>query len=244
MPESESPAIDTAAIAERVREGLEQLGASTPSVGLEPTPTPTGAPPSTQSTAQKQLVQLVVLLSRWAARMNLTGHRDPLDMTTRLVLDAAALGAAIPELANSSDLADLGSGAGFPGLPIAILHPNLRVLLVESRQRRHHFQREARRQLGLSLVTPILGRSDEVEASACDVVVAQAMASPERAIESMSAWTREGGLIVLPASDRAEPPKLADDLEIERRTYRVPLTAIERQVWLIRRRSIGLLRPR
>jgi 16S rRNA (guanine527-N7)-methyltransferase len=168
--------------------------------------------------------------------MNLTGHRDPLEITSRLVLDAAALVGSLPELKGASDVADLGSGAGFPGLPIAILCPHLRVFLVESRQKRHHFQREARRHLGLEKVTPILGRSDEVEVRPCDVVVAQAMAQPEAALASMRTWARPGAVLVLPAAEDAARPGLAADTadSLERRSYRVPITGVSRQLWIAR----------
>ncbi len=182
-----------------------------------------------------QLTRLVSLLSEWAPRMNLTGHRDPMDIASRLVLDAAALVHCLPELDRATDLADLGSGAGFPGLPIAILRPQLSVSLVESRQKRHHFQREARRQLGLERVTPILGRSDEIETRPSDVVVAQAMTQPERALASMRRWARAGGILVLPAAEMAERPRLADiDAPLDRRSYRVPFTGVSRQLWVAR----------
>jgi 16S rRNA (guanine527-N7)-methyltransferase len=181
-----------------------------------------------------RLARLVILLAQWAPRMNLTGHRDPLDMTDRLVLDAAALVACLPELAQAARLADLGSGAGFPGLPIAILRPTLEVLLVESRQKRNHFQREARRQLGLEHVRPLLGRSEQLKAEACDVVVAQAMTQPAEALTHMRPWARPTGLLVLPASELAEQPTIPTASSIERRSYRVPFTGIHRQLWLVR----------
>ena len=182
-----------------------------------------------------QLTRLVGLLSEWAPRMNLTGHRDPMDIASRLVLDAAALVHCLPELDCATDLADLGSGAGFPGLPIAILRPQLSVSLIESRQKRHHFQREARRQLGLERVTPILGRSDEIETRPSDVVVAQAMTQPEQALASMRRWARAGGILVLPAAEMAERPRLPDSAApLERRSYRVPFTGVSRQLWVAR----------
>ena len=185
------------------------------------------------------LTRLVSLLAEWAPRMNLTGHRDPMDIASRLVLDAAALVNCLPELGRAAQLADLGSGAGFPGLPIAILRPQLTVLLVESRQKRHHFQREARRQLGLERVTPMLGRSDEIESRPCDVVVAQAMTRPEQAMASMRLWSRAGGILVLPAAETAERPRLPDsDADLERRSYRVPFTGVSRQLWVARIPSI------
>jgi 16S rRNA (guanine527-N7)-methyltransferase len=166
--------------------------------------------------------------------MNLTGHRDPLEMTSRLVLDAAALVAALPELESAGDLADLGSGAGFPGLPIAILCPGVQVHLIESRQKRHHFQREARRQLSLANAVPLLGRSDQLELRPCAVVVAQAMTQPENAIAQMLPWMRPGGIMVLPATAEAQPPTLPQPLRVEGRRYRVPLTGIHRQLWVVR----------
>ncbi len=182
-----------------------------------------------------QLTRLVSLLAEWAPRMNLTGHRDPMDIASRLILDAAALAHCLPELASAANLADLGSGAGFPGLPIAILRPQLSVSLIESRQKRHHFQREARRQLGLERVIPVLGRSDEIETRPSDVVVAQAMTQPEQALASMKRWARAGGILVLPAAEMAERPRLPDlDAPLERRSYRVPFTGVSRQLWVAR----------
>lgn len=182
-----------------------------------------------------QLTRLVQLLVQWGARMNLTGHRDALGMTDRLILDAAGLVAAVPELSQAADLADLGSGAGFPGLPIAILCPSLSVHLIEAREKRHHFQREARRQLGLPNVTPIHGRSDRIEARPCGVAVAQAMTQPALAIAQMRAWTRPGGLMILPASAGSDRPPMPDGHPIEERIYRVPLLGLERRLLIVRR---------
>ena len=182
-----------------------------------------------------QLLDFVFLLDHWASRINLTGHDGPIEMATRLILGAAALSARMPELAESESLADLGSGAGFPGIPVAILHPHLRVYLVESRLKRNHFQKEARRRLGLSQVTPVLGRSDEVAQTPCDVVVAQAMTQPEVALELMSQWSHPGSLLVLPASDSASPPESPDGVgAVSLREYRVPHVGTSRKLWVAR----------
>ena len=73
-------------------------------------------------------------------------------MAERLVLDAVALSVCLPELSGAKRLADLGTGAGFPGLPIAILNPHLQVHLVDSRLKRNHFQKAVRRELELANV--------------------------------------------------------------------------------------------
>ena len=87
---------------------------------------------------QDRLLQLAELLASWAPRMNLTGHRSADGIVRRLVLDAVALEPLLPA---ASRVADLGSGAGFPGLPLAVLREDTAFVLVESRERRHHFQR-------------------------------------------------------------------------------------------------------
>ena len=186
----------------------------------------------------QKLLGLVSLLSEWAERINLTGHRDPLQIASRLVLDAAALSQALPELGSSSTLSDLGGGAGFPGLPIAILRPELEVRLVESRKKRHYFQREARRQLGLMHVIPLIGRSDQLDAHPSDIAIAQAMTRPEQALHLMLPWVRKGGLLALPASAEAVRPAAPESIpKLELREYTVPITKMRRRLW------VGRLHP-
>ena len=185
----------------------------------------------------RSLADLVFLLSHWAQRINLTGHRDPLEMTSRLVIDAVALTTALPELGDFSSLADLGSGAGFPGLPIAIIHPHLEVRLVDSRLKRNHFQREARRKIDLPNVYPMLGRSNELTPIASDIVIAQAMTQPTQAFELMIPWSKPGGLIVLPASAGARRPETPTEIvNLEERSYVVPVIGILRSLWVARLR--------
>lgn len=182
-----------------------------------------------------KLTRLVILVSDWATRISLTGHRDPMQMASNLVLDAAALAMALPELGSATRLTDLGSGVGFPGLPIAILHPELEVILVESRLKRHHLQREARRQLDLPGVHPVLGRSEEVELRPSDIVVAQAMTQPEAALKLMYPWARSGGWVALPASPEAIKPSLPSGYQdLSMRVYRVPVSGRNRGLWVAR----------
>jgi len=160
-------------------------------------------------------------------------------MATRLILDAAALARSLPELHDAQTLADLGSGAGFPGLPISILHPHLRVRLIEARMKRNHFQRAARRTLDLQNLEPILGRSDELETQPAAIVVAQAMAKPTRALELMLPWSTARGLLVLPATQDAPRPETPAGVRItEARSYalpgRPPGLPIQRKLWIAR----------
>jgi len=181
------------------------------------------------------LARLSQLLARWAARMNLTGHRTPEAIARRLVLDALALARVLPD-APPPSLADLGSGAGFPGLPLAVLWPACRVTLVEARERRHHFQRAAVRELGFKRVTPLRGRLEALAPEPHAVVVSQALARPEAAVAWMARWAAPGGWLALARAADAPPFGPPPGVEAVRTArYRVPCGGPERSVWLARR---------
>ena len=203
---------------ERSAEGLEVLEAGLAQLGLQTTPGQLDA-----------LLALAGAVEQWGQRMNLSGHRSADEVLRRLVLDAAALLAAAPPFAS---LADLGSGAGFPGLPIAILRPDVRVTLVDSRERRHHFQRAMRRELGLANTTPLRGRIEELEATAHEAVLAQALAQPEQALAWMRPWAVAGGWLLIPSSDDGpELPERGELAAAEVRPYRVP-GGPRRRLWV------------
>jgi 16S rRNA (guanine527-N7)-methyltransferase len=187
---------------------------------------------SVSETTRESLVGLAQLVDDWGRRINLTGHRGPEAILRRLVLDAAALQAALPD--SIETLVDLGSGAGFPGLPIAILRPATRVLLVEARERRHHFQRHAIRELGVPNARALRGRLEVVDPEPADVVIAQAVAGPEELAGWMLRWAKPGGLLVVPGgtSERASLPEAAALRGVRNARYRVPLGGPERTLWL------------
>ncbi|MEQ1513215.1 MAG: 16S rRNA (guanine(527)-N(7))-methyltransferase RsmG [Lysobacteraceae bacterium] len=92
------------------------------------------------------LARYLALLLRWNSTYNLTAIRDPREMVTKHLLDSLAM---VPFVASVPSLADLGTGAGLPGIPLAIAVPGLRVTLVESNGKKARFMREAIRTLGL-----------------------------------------------------------------------------------------------
>ncbi len=179
------------------------------------------------------LLRLAALLERWGQRINLSGHRDIESIVNRLILDAAALAVHLPSVPN---LVDLGSGAGFPGLPLAVLRPECALLLIEAREKRHHFQRAALRELELSNVEVELGRAERIEARPRAAVIAQAVAEPSRALRWMLPWAEVGGWLALPGGEH--PPEIAAQPEVlvERVVaYAVPCGGPKRTLWLGRR---------
>ncbi|HME72631.1 MAG TPA: RsmG family class I SAM-dependent methyltransferase [Myxococcota bacterium] len=184
--------------------------------------------------ALETLAELATLVEEWARRINLTGHRTAESVVRRLILDAAALDAAAP--ADIGSLVDVGSGAGFPGLPLAILHPERKILLVESRERRHHFQRMAIRELGLANAEARHGRAESLCPSPHDAAIAQAAAAPPEAASLLLPWVRPGGWLIVPGGTRAPKVGHQPGVESERIVrYRVPLGGRSRSFWLGRK---------
>lgn len=122
--------------------------------------------------AVANLLAYVALLHRWNSTYNLSAVRDPLEMVTRHVLDSLAI---VPHVRGKT-LADLGSGAGLPGIPLAIIAPTREVGLVDSNGKKTRFLRAAVRELGLSNVSVVEGRV-EATPGTFDCITARAFAS-------------------------------------------------------------------
>ena len=115
------------------------------------------------------------LLARWNRTYNLTAIRDPGEMVTLHLLDSLSMHAHVDGV---SRLADLGTGAGLPGIPLAIARPGLEVTLVESNGKKARFLREAVRSLGLANARVAESRAEAVDLpGAFDAITARAMAT-------------------------------------------------------------------
>jgi 16S rRNA (guanine527-N7)-methyltransferase len=136
--------------------------------------------------AVARLLDYLVLLQRWNAAYNLTAIRDPAEMVTRHLLDSLAI---LPYLQGDT-LADLGTGPGLPGIPLAIAAPGRQLLLVDSNGKKVRFLREAIRTLKLEGVRAVQSRVEDVEGR-FDCVTARAFAS----LSDMLAW---GGHLLAP----------------------------------------------
>jgi len=122
-----------------------------------------------------RLEVMVETLLRWQKAINLVGRATLDDVWTRHVLDSAQLAPLIP--ATTKSLADLGSGAGFPGLVLATLRSELDVTLIESDVRKSAYLSEAARKMGLPKQPKILiNRIEAAPPAQADVVTARALA--------------------------------------------------------------------
>lgn len=121
-----------------------------------------------------RLVAYVVLVERWQHVTNLTGATDARRFAAEHVVDSLAVA---PHLGDGH-LVDVGSGAGLPGVVLAIACPRARLTLVEPRARRARFLTQARIELGLANVTVFNERVEALHLSVpCDAVVSRALGS-------------------------------------------------------------------
>lgn len=120
----------------------------------------------------QKLLDYLDLLVRWNKTYNLTAIRNPQDMLVKHLLDSLAMHPYFTQ----ANLADLGTGPGLPGIPLAIIRPDARISLVESNGKKTRFLREVVRQLALPNVRVIESRAEAVaEHGRYQAITARAM---------------------------------------------------------------------
>jgi len=108
----------------------------------------------------QQIQRYIDILLAWNDKVNLTAIRDPLEILHRHFCESMFAAPAVP--VENGRLADVGSGGGFPGLPLKIIRPNLQVFLIESNIKKATFLAEVIRELGLSEARVLVNRYEEL----------------------------------------------------------------------------------
>ena len=108
--------------------------------------------------AAGRLLRYLALLEKWNRTYNLTAIRDPLEMVSHHLLDSLSVLPHLPMPHAGATLADVGSGAGLPGIPLAIARPDWQVTLNDSSSKKAAFLRQAAIELGLANITVHEGR--------------------------------------------------------------------------------------
>ncbi len=121
---------------------------------------------------QHKLVDFLEQLAKWNKTYNLTAIKDKKKMLTHHVMDSLAISPYI----KAKKIADVGTGAGIPGIPLAILHPDKTFYLIDSNGKKVRFIKQTAHQLGLKNVIALHKRVESVELTV-DVVISRAFAS-------------------------------------------------------------------
>jgi 16S rRNA (guanine527-N7)-methyltransferase len=180
-------------------------------------------------------------LKKWNRRINLTAITDEQDAIVKHFLDSFSF---VNGLCPQPDLRllDLGSGAGFPALPIKIAFPQISVAMVESVKKKASFLRHMVRTLKLLSVEVLDTRAEVLSESLFeqyDVITARAFASMLRVIELGSRFVKRGGHIVM---SRGPEETLSNDVIAgtglvlhERREFVLPFSHYRRTIWVFRK---------
>ncbi len=142
-------------------------------------------------------------LKVWNRKINLTSLRDDRDIVIGHFLDSISAARFVPA---GSRLLDIGSGAGFPGIPIKIISPALGVTLLDSAHKKVTFMREVIRALGLAGVTAMWGRAEDegngIERHSFDRVITRAVGPIPDTLRLSEPYLAAGGRIILMRGQR------------------------------------------
>lgn len=186
--------------------------------------------------AVDKLLAYLELLAKWNKTYNLTAIRDPLQAVNLHVLDSLAV---LRELADRRGaLADVGSGGGLPGIPLAIAEPGRRVTLNDASEKKGAFLRQAVIELGLSNTDVHVGRAEQWRpAQRFAVVITRGFASLVDFLAACRHLAAPGGVLAAmkgayPEAELAQIPADCDCGDVRR--LKVPLLDAERHLVLCR----------
>ena len=124
--------------------------------------------------ARAKMLAHLGLVAKWNRVHNLTSVREPEQMVTLHLLDSLSL---VAHLGDARRIADIGTGAGFPGVPLALARPDLHVALVESSHKKGSFLEQAKVELGITNVEVVCERVEQWRpAEGFDAVISRAFA--------------------------------------------------------------------
>ena len=141
--------------------------------------------------AEDKLLAYLALLDKWNRVYNLTAVRDLSQMVSHHLLDSLAI---LPDVGAYASLADVGSGGGLPGIPLAIARPQCQIALVETSHKKASFLEQARIELGLENLDVINDRVEQWHpATQCDAIISRAFSDIADFVRLTDHLLGEGG---------------------------------------------------
>lgn len=166
-----------------------------------------------------QCAQFATLVVETNKTLNLTRITEPEAMAVKHFADSLTLLQAVPDLPQRARFCDVGTGAGFPGVPIKLVRPDLKLTLVDSLRKRLTFLEGALATLGVPEVTLIHSRAEELKGKRFELVTARAVAALPKLIAWCAPLVTTGGHFVAmkgPEAESDEGAALTYGLVLER----------------------------
>lgn len=159
------------------------------------------------------LLDYVALLVKWNKVYNLTSVRDAEQMISRHILDSLAI---VPHLSGDSML-DVGTGAGLPGIPVAIVRPDIAVTLLDTNSKKTRFLVQAKAELSLDNVTVVHARVEQAQLPKFSVVTARAFATIKDIIDLTGRHCDDAGCLLLMKGlyPQQELDDIGDEFELD-----------------------------
>lgn len=147
---------------------------------------------------KEQFFEYMNLLIEWNEKMNLTAITDPEEIILKHFIDSITI---LKEIKDGSNVVDVGTGAGFPGIPLSIMNPTLRITLVDSLNKRLIFLQEVVNKLELKNITIIHARAEEFGQNkkyreSFDISTSRAVAKLSTLSEYLIPLVKVGGKVI------------------------------------------------
>jgi 16S rRNA (guanine527-N7)-methyltransferase len=188
----------------------------------------------------KQLSAFMTYLSelkKWNKTYNLTGLRKDEDIIIKHFLDSILYLNVMPD--GEIRVADIGTGAGFPGIPIKIVRPEIEVYLIEPSGKKAAFLRHIIRELQLKRIEVVEKRIEDTKVNRelplpVDVAVTRALFNIKDFIKKASHIVKQGGILILNKGPKVkEEIKILKDIKYEMLTFCLPLSNIKRYLVVV-----------
>lgn len=179
-------------------------------------------------------------LKKWNRAYNLTSLRSDEDIVIKHFLDSLLYLKALPE--GRLDIMDVGSGAGFPGIPLKIIRPEMMLYLVEPSRKKVAFLEHIVRTLRFKDVKVIEKKVEDISGIKVDAALTRALFDIEEFYKKASHLLREGGRLILSKGPKIEEElkKIKGRFQFETLKIRLPLTDIYRYIVIIYHTSMDI----